>query len=318
MIKPLSLSLACGAYDRVRPLLDGQVPLDGLAIHHVPLTVPEMFFRTARYQEFDVAEFSLSSYLTSLQSEEPPFIAIPVFLSRAFRHGSVYVSAASGIERPKDLEGKRVGVTEYGTTASVWIRGMLADEYDVDPTRISWFSLREEKLSAGRQGITLHSLPNEKLDALLERGAIDATLGSFKVAGKGVRRLFPNYRELEIDYYRRTRIFPIMHLLAIKRTVYEEHPWVARTLYKAFSQARELCLQEFEQTSVPAVMMPWINYYLDEQRELLGADVWTYGIEANRVVLETFARYMHRQGLISRLVGVEEMFAPYRYTNVQE
>ncbi len=319
MLKPLSVSLACGSYDRVRGLLEGRVPTDGLEIHYMNLNkIPEIFFRSATYQEFDITEFSLSSYLTSLDSPARPFVAVPVFLSRAFRHGNIYVSQASGIQRPEDLKGKRIGVTEYGTTASVWIRGMLQDEYGVRPEQMEWFSWREEKLQAERRGIKLHTLPKGKFESMLEQGLVDAVLGSMFIKGPGVRRLLPNYRELEITYYRRTGIFPIMHVLAIKRSLYEAHAWIARTLYKAFDQARELCRKQLEQTSVPPVMMPWLHYYLEEQRELLGEDIWSYGVDKNRATLEAFSRYMHEQGLASRAIGVDEMFVPYRYTNVPD
>src|SRR5713226_9772300 len=161
-------------------------------------------------------------------------------------------------------------------------------------------------------------LPKGKFDSMLERGAVDAVLGSMFIKGAGIRRLLPNYRDLEIDYYRRTGIFPIMHILAIKRNLYEAHPWIARTLYKAFDQAREMCRKQLQQTSVSPVMMPWIHYYLEEQQQLLGDDVWSYGVDKNRGTLESFTRYIYGQGLTSRLIGVDEMFVPYRYTNVPE
>lgn len=320
-MKSISISLACGSYDRVRPLLDGHIRTDGgLDIYHVSIkNTPEMFYRSARYHEFDVTEFSFSSYLTSLDSANPPYVAIPVFLSRAFRHGNIYIHESSGIQTPKNLEGKRIGVTEYGTSASVWIRGMLQDQFGVRPEKMEWFSYREEKLQSGRHGVKLNPLPKGKLNQLLENGTLDAVIGSFYVEGKGIRRLFPNYREVEAKYYRETRIFPIMHLVAIKRDIYEKNPWIARTLYKAFCQSRLECLKQFEQTSVSPVMFPWLRSYLDEQRELLGEEnIWTYGVDQNLATLEAFARYMYEQGLTSRLITVEEMFVPHQYTNVPE
>jgi 4,5-dihydroxyphthalate decarboxylase len=313
----LRLTIACGDYDRTRDVLSGAVPTDGLTL--LPVTpsggAPEIFFRSTRYLEFDVCELSLSAYLSTLDRDDQPFVAIPVFLSRAFRHGNIAVREDAGIQRPEDLRGKRVAVSEYATSASVWIRGMLRDEYGIDPTDIEWYSRREEKIDTGRGGILLRRLPPGDFATHLREGRVDALIGSMVAEGPGIRRLFPRYWEVEADYYRRTGIFPIMHLLAIKRHVYEENPWVARTLFKAFAEARLRCAQRQEQTSVPPYMLAWVRRYVDEQRELLGDDVWTYGVQPNAVVLETFARYAHEQGLTSRRMSLDEMFVPYRHTN---
>lgn len=316
-IGDLRLTIACGDYDRTRDVLSGAVQTDGLTLLPVSTNggAPEIFFRATRYREFDVCELSFSAYLSTLDDPEQPFVALPVFLSRSFRHGNIAVREGAGIERPEDLRGKRVAVSEYATSASVWIRGMLRDEYGLDPSDIEWYSRREEKIDTGRGGILLHRLPKGDFATHLREGRVDALIGSMVAEGPGVQRLFPRYWEVEADYYRRTGIFPIMHLLAIKRDVYEQHPWAARTLFKAFAEARLRCVERQLQTSVPQYMLAWVRRYVDEQRELLGGDVWTYGVESNAVALETFARYAHEQGLTSRRMSLDEMFVPYRHTN---
>lgn len=316
-LQPLTVTVACGRYDRVQDLFEGRVDTDGLVLRpvHPSGGAPEIFFRSTRYAEFDVTEMSFSSYLTSLDTVERPFVAIPVFLSRAFRHGNIFVSERSGIRHADELRGKRVGVSEYGTSASVWIRGMLNDEYAVQPRDMQWFSRREEKLEADRGGVVINSLPGGSLDAALVSGEIDAVIGSMRIRGEGVRRLFEDHRTVEAEYYRRTRIFPIMHVLAIRRDLYEAQPWIARTLYKAFAEARLLCLDRMAKTSVSPYMLPWVTDYLEEQRQALGEDIWSYGLDANVATVEAFARYAHEQGLTSRRIGVEDMFVPYRHTN---
>lgn len=313
----LRLSIACGDYDRTREVLTGAVPVDGITL--LPIVpsggAPEIFFRSTRYREFDVCELSFSAYLSTLDSPDRPFVALPVFLSRAFRHGNIAVREGAGIERPEDLRGKRIAVSEYATSASVWIRGMLSDEYGVEPGEMEWFSRREEKVETSRGGVVLHPLPKGSFPGHLSEGRVDALIGSMLAQGPGIRRLFPRYWEVEADYYRRTGIFPIMHLLALKRDVYEAHPWIARSLYKAFAEARLRCEQRQLQTSVPPYMLAWAHRAVEEQRELLGPDVWSYGVEPNAAALETFARYAHEQGLASRQIPLDEMFVPYRHTN---
>lgn len=313
----LTLSIACGDYDRTRDVLSGDIATDGLTL--VPVVpsggAPEIFYRSTRYHEFDVCELSFSSYLSTLDSDDPPFVALPVFLSRSFRHGNISIREDAGIERPEDLRGKRIAVSEYATSASVWIRGMLHDEYGLDPSDMQWYSRREEKVETPRGGVVLYPLPGGDFATHLRDGRVDAVIGSMVVEGQGVRRLFPRYWEIEADYYRRTQIFPIMHLLAIKRQVYNEHPWVARTLYKCFAEARLRCEQRQRQTSVPPYMLAWVRRCFDEQRELLGDDVWAYGVDPNKPALEAFARYSHEQGLTSRRISIAEMFIPHRHTN---
>lgn len=313
----LTVTLACGRYDRVQDLTDGLVDTDGIALRPVhPLGgPPEIFFRATRYREFDACELSFSSYVTTLDSAERPFVAIPVFLSRAFRHGNIFVNEAAGISEPQDLNGKRIGVSEYGTSASVWIRGMLKDEYGLDPKEMEWYSRREEKIDVERGGLRVHPLPSGSLTDHLSARTVDAVLGSMKLEGPRIRRLFLDYREREAEYYERTGIFPIMHVLALRRDFYEQHPWVARTLYRAFSEARLRCEERMQMTSTSPYLLPWVTAYVEEQHRRFGTNIWTYGHETNRTAIERFAHYAYEQGLTSRLIDSNEMFVPYRHTN---
>jgi 4,5-dihydroxyphthalate decarboxylase len=318
----LKMSLACWNYDRTRALADGSVSPEGIELIYLPLSVEETFFRMMRYREFDCAEMSLSSYVASLGAERPPFIAIPVFPSRCFRHSCIFVSAKSGIKRPEDLVGKRVGVPEYQLTAPVWIRGLLADEYKVPVSSVEYFSGGEEQ--PGREEKLKLDLPPEihvrpipagkTLSQMLADGEIDAlqsprTPSTFHSRPGTVRRLFENYVEVERDYYRRTRLFPIMHTVVIRRDIYERHPWVAQSMYKAFVAAQRKTYEGFAQTAAWMVMLPWLVAHIEEARRELGDDWWPYGFEANKAVLETFLRYHHEQGLSKRRLKPEELFA---------
>lgn len=319
----LRLTLACWDYDRTRALADGSVRAEGIDLTFLPLSVEETFFRMLRNREFHVAEMSLSSYTLSLQRENPPFIAIPVFPSRFFRHSCVFVSAKSGITRPEQLVGKRVGVPEYQMTAPVWIRGILADECKVPVSSVEYFTGgeeepgREEKLKLDLPSeIRISAIPNNKtLSQMLADGEIDA-LHSARAPStlysrpKDVKRLFPNYVETELDYYRRTKIFPIMHTVVIRRDVYRENPWVAQSLYKAFVEAKRRTIEGLIQTAANMAMLPWLVAHVEQARSELGEDWWPYGLQENRSVLETFLRYHHEQGLSKKRLKPEDLFAP--------
>ncbi len=319
----LRLTLACWDYDRTRALADGSVRAEGIDLTFLPLSVEETFFRMLRNREFHVAEMSLSSYTLSLQRENPPFIAIPVFPSRFFRHSCVFVSAKSGITRPEQLVGKRVGVPEYQMTAPVWIRGILADECKVPVSSVEYFTGgeeepgREEKLKLDLPSeIRISAIPNNKtLSQMLADGEIDA-LHSARAPStlysrpSDVKRLFPNYVETELDYYRRTKIFPIMHTVVIRRDVYRENPWVAQSLYKAFVEAKRRTIEGLIQTAANMAMLPWLVAHVEQARSELGEDWWPYGLQENRSVLETFLRYHHEQGLSKKRLKPEDLFAP--------
>jgi 4,5-dihydroxyphthalate decarboxylase len=319
----LPLTLACWDYDRTRALADGSIRPDGIDLNYLALPVEETFFRMLRHREFDAAEMSLSSYAVSLQRDNPPFIAIPVFPSRFFRHASIFVSAKSGIREPKDLAGKRVGTPEYQMTAPVWIRGVLQDEYGVDPASVEYMTGGEEE--PGRdEKLTLELPPRFKvkrigprhtLSAMIAEGEIDAlhtarAPSTFYSQPGAVRRLFDDYVEVERAYFRKTRIFPIMHTVVIRRDRYRAHPWIAQSLQKAFVLAQRKVYDDLSITAALKTMLPWQTAHVEEARRELGEDWWAYGFEPNRHVLETFLRYHHEQGLSKRRLAPEELFAP--------
>ena len=318
----IRLTLACWDYDRTRALMDGTVAPDGIELVYLNQPVEETFFRMMRYREFDCSEMSLSSYVASLNAENPPFIAIPVFPSRFFRHSCIFVSAKSGIRKPEELKGKRIGVPEYQMTAPGWIRGILSDDYGVKVTDVEHFSGgeeepgRDEKLKLDLPPhIRLKPIAGDKtLSRMLADGELEAlvtarTPSTFHKEPDKVKRLFPNYVEVEKDYYRRTRIFPPMHTVVIRRDVYAKNPWVAQSLYKAFTEAKARAYTLYNQTAALPAMVPWLVAEIEETRREMGEDWWPYGLEPNRKALETFLRYHHEQGLSQRRFQPEELFA---------
>jgi 4,5-dihydroxyphthalate decarboxylase len=319
----LELSLACWNYDRTRSLVDGRTPVDGIELTYLNLPVEETFFRMMRYREFDVAEMSLSSYVLSLFAEAPAFIAIPIFPSRSFRHSCIYVNRDSGIREPKDLIGKRVGTPEYQLTACVWIRGILSDEFNVPTASVRYFRGGEEE--PGRIEKAALSLPDEirlesipptrTLSQMLESGEIDALYSprmpsSFLCGSGKVRRLFEDYQRVEQEYYLKTKIFPIMHTVVIRRDVYDRNRWVAQSLYKAFVHAQREVYRDLYETAALKFMLPWLIRHVEETRTTMGQDFWPYGFEPNVHTLTTFLRYSHEQGLSKRQLSPDELFAP--------
>jgi 4,5-dihydroxyphthalate decarboxylase len=319
----LRLTLACWNYDRTRALADGTVRPEGIDLEYLGLDVEETFFRMLRHREFDAAEMSLSSYSVTLGRDNPPFVAIPVFPSRLFRHSCIFVSAKSDIRDPRELAGRRIGVPEYQMTAPVWIRGILQDEYGVAPSSVEYFTGGVEE--PGRSEKIALDLPaairitpigaTQTLAQMLADGEIDAlytarTPSTFAARPGSVRRLFDDYVAAERDYFRRTKIFPIMHTVVIRRDVYRANPWVARSLYKAFVEAKRRARADLEHTHALASMLPWQVAHVEEARRELGDDWWPYGFAANRPVLETFLRYHHEQGLSKQRLTPEALFAP--------
>lgn len=317
--------MAVGDYDRVRPLWDGGVTAEGMDLNVITMPVEEIFFRMARYQEFDVCEMSLSSYLISKSRGNPRFVAIPVFLSRKFRHADIYINTGSGIKKPEDLKGGRIGMPEYQMTAPVWMRGILQEYYGVDPKEVHWFSGgterpgREERLKLNLpKPFKLTKIPDDTtLFEMLKKGDLDAVFTArvpspFLRGEKWIGRLFPNYKEVEKEYYRRTGIFPIMHTVVFREDVYEKYRWAAQSLYKAFCSAKDLALERTLSSAALPVTLPWLNEAYDETFALMGKDFWPYGLEPNRKVLETLMGYMHQQGLLPEDFHpkVEELFAP--------
>ena len=319
----LNLSLGCWDYDRTRALMDGTVAPDGIALTYLNMPVEETFFRMARHREFDVAEMSLSSYAVSLFAPDRPFVAIPVFPSRFFRHSSIFVNAAADIRAPKDLVGKRVGNPEYQMTAPVWIRGILSDHYGVPVDGVTYVTGGEEEPGRSEKialdlppSIQVERIgPDQTLSRMLHDGAIDAlytarTPSSFRRADAKVARLFPDYVAVEKAYYRATGVFPIMHCVVIRREVYEKDRWVAQSLFKAFAAAQAKTYRDLGETAALKTMLPWANAGAEEAVALMGADFWPYGFAANHDTIATFLRYHHEQGLSPRRLEPEELFVP--------
>jgi len=317
----LHLTLACEDYDRTRALKDGVISPEGIDLNYLVMPVEEIFWRMMKYEEFDVSELSMGAFLTAAAQGRRPFVAIPVFPSRTFRHRCIFVNAASGIRRPEDLRGRRMGVPEYSMTAAVWLRGLLQHEYGIPPSEIHWIQAGEEE--PGRKDrvdfempaeVRLESKPDRTLNEMIDSGEIDAMMSPrlptcFLNGSPKVCRLFPDYRRAEMDYFKKTGLFPIMHVIVIKRAVYEKEPWVAQTLYKAFCAAKDYCMRDLYDTNVLRISLPWTSAEYDATKELMSDDYWPYGLAPNENNLETLNRYLFEQGLIKQTLNLSELFA---------
>ena len=318
----LNLSVAVRDYDRTRPLSDGLVQIDGVDPVFMALDPEEIFFRAFRHAEFDICELSMSSSVIKTAQGSFAYAAVPAFVSRAFRHTSIYVRT-DRVREPSDLKGRKVGLSEYQLTANVWARALLADQYGVKPTDIHW--TRGGLEQPGRVEKIAVTLPPEiKLDpapegrtlnAMLEAGEIDAFIGPrtpscFEQGKPNIGWLFPDPMATAKDYFRQTGIFPIMHLIGVRRTLVEQHPWLPAAVFKAFSQAKSICLARLEETSASKVTLPFMEEQVKAARDLMGVDFWSYGIAPNRKQLDYFLAQHHKQGLSPRLVNVEELFHP--------
>jgi 4,5-dihydroxyphthalate decarboxylase len=316
----LSLSLAFGEYDHVRDLLDGTVPVEGVELTVLRLPVEEMFYRFVMHAEFDVSEVSFAKVVALIAQDDHRFVPLPVFPSRVFRHSSIYVHSDNSIARPEDLAGKRVGVPEWAQTAAIYSRGLLAHEYGVDLASIHWHQAgvndpgRREKVElALPAGVRLTVVTDRSLSDMLVDGELDAVLSArppaaFTQGDRRVRRLFEDYRPVELAYARKTGIFPIMHVAAMRRDVYERDRWLARSLFKAFDEARRRSLQRAADITASFFPLPWIADGLRIAGELFGEDPWPYGIERNRTTLDAFLQFAFEQGVCRRLLDVDALF----------
>ena len=313
----LALTLAIGDYDRTGALKTGAVRPQGVDLNILTLSPEEIFYRMGRFLEFDVCEFSLSTY-TIRRGRGEPMIAIPVFPSQMFRHSSIFIGDKAGIREPKDLRGKRVGVPKYHMTAAVWIRGLLEDEYGVAPKDIRWFEggegakVKEVDVTLPPD-VRLEHVPDRKhLGDMVAAGELDAFIGARRPAayGKGVSRLFPDFRTAERAYYERTRIFPIMHTVVLKEELVRQYPWLPRSLYDAFTEAKRLAYERLHFTAALLTSLPWQVAEAEETRALMGDDRFAYGLARNRKTVETLAAYSFRQNLAPRRLTIEEMFVP--------
>jgi len=325
----LQLSIAMGDYDRTRALLTGDVQIDGVDPVCMTLSPEEMFFRAFRHTEFDISELSFSSYLVKASKGESPYVAIPVFLSRAFRHTSIYVRK-DRIRRPEDLKGCRIGVPEYQLTAIVWARAILQDDYGVRPEDVTWVRGgidepgRPEKIKLDLPSdIRLESAPDgDTISDMLDRGDIDAFIaprppGRAAAQNPDIGWLFPDPTATAKDYYRRTGVFPIMHVVGIRRELADRHLWLPAATLKAFEQAKAIALEKLADTSATKVTLPFVEEQLKAARESMGQDYWSYGVAPNRATLETFVRHHYAQGLSRRLMSVDELFHPGTYETMK-
>jgi 4,5-dihydroxyphthalate decarboxylase len=311
----LKLTVACGDYEIVRPLVDGTVQADGIEL--IMLTgmgSRERHWRMARKTEFDVCEINIGGYYMARDRGEP-LGAIPVFLHRRFRHGFVFVNAKSGIREPKDLIGKKIGGTNFQPASNIWMRGILEEYYGVPHRQCTWVVERSEDFEfTPPSDLHIEMTPGGKwLDVMLAEGEIPAMLSPdiprlFLQGDKRIVRLFPNYKDMEIAFFRQTGIFPIMHVNVVRQEILDKYPWVATNLVKAFDEAKAIAYRRIANPRV--VPLAWIRTAWEEQLEMLGADPWAYGLgDANRKNLETVLRYCHQQGLINRMMKLEDLFA---------
>jgi len=321
----LRLSVAMGDYDRTRALLDGRVPIDGVDPVFMTLSPEETFFRAMRQQAFDISELSLSSYCVKVSRGDCPYVAVPVFLSRAFRHTSIWVRK-DRIRTPQDLKGKRVGVPEYQLTANVWARAILADDHGVQPRDVTWVRGgietpgRPEKIDlALPPDVRIEDAPaGRTISDLLDAGEIDGFIAPRPPAGAAARNpqvswLFDDPTAAAKDWYRRTGIFPIMHVVGVRRTLAKRHPWLPVAVLKAFTQAKAAALEALADTSATKVTLPFVEEQLKAARETLGEDFWSYGVAGNEATLRAFLRHHHAQGLSNRELAVDELFDPTTY-----
>jgi 4,5-dihydroxyphthalate decarboxylase len=317
----LSLSVAIGDYDRNRPLIDGAARIDGVDPVFMTLYPEEIFFRALRTHDFDICELSLSSFTVKTAAGDNRYVGVPCFVSRAFRHTSIYVRT-DRIKEPKDLKGRKVGVPEYQLTANVWARAILEDDFGVAPADIRWVrgaiehAGRIEKISIKLPpGVSLENAPEGRtISELIDRGEIDGFIAPrpphLPHPNPDVGWLFRDPVAAAKDYFGRTGVFPIMHLVGVRRTLVDKHPWLPAAVMKGFEQSKAAAIAHLADTSATKVTLPFVEEQLAGARALMGEDYWPYGLERNRKTLETFLRHHHAQGLSSRLVKVEELFHP--------
>jgi 4,5-dihydroxyphthalate decarboxylase len=317
------ITIACGNYDRTRAIRDGTVKVEGCEVTYLPLYPEEIFHRAFKFQEFDISELSFSSYIRTVAAGTSAYIGVPAFVSRIFRHSGIYIRKGSGIEKPQDLRGKRIGVPEYQITAVVWMRGLLQHEYGVAPSEIHWRSGGQEQPGRHERtplktipGLDLQPIGDDRtLVGMLRAGELDALFtarapSSFLAGEPHIARLFPNTRAAEQAYYKKTRLFPIMHLVGIRKTLAEKYPWLATSVYKAFCEAKARAMIDLRDVNALMVSLPWLEAETQETSAIMGEDFWKYGVAENLPEIEALTQYIHEQGLADRKVNVEELFHP--------
>jgi len=310
----IPLTLAINPYDHVRDLLSGEVRATGIDLVPLELPIEEIFYRFTKFREWQASEMSFGKVISLMSEEKPEIICVPVFLSRVFRHSAIYLPENSPIRKPKDLEGKRVGIPEWAQTAGIYVRGMLAHEYGVDLAKVQWFQAgvrepgRVEKVQLNlSKGTTITARPDRSLVDMLAKGDLDAVMSAREVPGV---RLFRDYRAAEAEYWKKTRIFPIMHVLALRRDVYERNRWLAMNLFQAFLEAKRRSMARVSEFGLSHLPLPWIPDHVRQWRDIAGEDFWPYGVEPNRPTLEAFLQYGYEQGVCKKPLKVEDLFAP--------
>lgn len=305
----LQLSLAINPYDHVRDLRP-----KGIELTLLELPIEEIFFRFTKFQEWHASEMSFGKVASLASRDDSPIVVLPVFLSRVFRHSAIYIGRNSSIRTPKDLEGKRVGIPEWAQTAGIYVRGTLQHEYGVDLARIQWFQAgvnqpgRVEKVALKLPaGVSIKPVPDKSLSQMIASGELDAVISARAVDAP---RLFPNYREVEREYFASTRIYPIMHVLVLRKDVYERDRWVARNLMDAFEEAKNRSMERVSEFGLSHLPMPWVPDHARQWRSLAGEDFWPYGIEPNRPTLSAYLQYAYEQGVATRALKLDELFVP--------
>ena len=319
----LKITMAGGRYDRTRSLIDGSVKPEGIDLEYLEMPIEEVFWRLLRYSEFDVAECSLAYYLISKSQGGSDYVAIPVFPSRCFRHGFIFINRKSGIRSPSDLAGKTIGIPEYSMTAMLWLRGLFEHDYGVPPSAVKWrVGGIEQPDRADRMDVRIKAdvdvklIPNDAcLNGMLEEGTIDVLISprvpsSYRQGHPDVVRLFPNYKEEEKRYYARTGFVPIMHTVVIRKSLYESQPWIAQSLFKAFRESGKRCEEMMLDVNALPYCLPWYLPALEETIETFGRDFWPEGVAENWKNVEALMTFAKEQGLIDRLFKPEELFAP--------
>jgi 4,5-dihydroxyphthalate decarboxylase len=309
----LPVTLAINPYDHVRDLLTGDVRAAGVDLVPLELPIEEIFYRFTKFREWHASEMSFGKVISLMSEDRPEIICVPVFLSRVFRHSAIYVGN-SKIRSPKDLEGKRVGIPEWAQTAGIYVRGMLAHEYGVDLAKIRWVQAgvrepgRVEKVELKLPaGVKIERNADRTLVDMLEKGDLDAVMSAREVPGV---RLFQDYRAAEAEYWKKTRVFPIMHVLVLRRDVYEQNRWLAMNLFQAFLEAKRRSVARVAEFGLSHLPMPWVPDHVRQWKEIAGEDFWPYGVEANRPTLEAFLQYGYEQGVCRKRLKVEDLFAP--------
>jgi len=316
--------MALGPYDQTRDVTDGSVPIEGVQLRTLNLPIEEIFYRFTMYREWDISEMSMGKYIALRAQGDTSMTALPVFVSRAFRHSMFYVKAGSAVKRPEDLQGKRIGIPEWAQTAGIYGRGYLSDYLGLDLASMQWVQAgvnqpgRVEKVRLTLPaGIHYTNAPDKSLNQMLLDGSVDALMTARPPAGmgQGIERLMPDYQALELAYFKATRVYPIMHALVIKTAVLDAHPWVAMNVYKAFMKAKTQSMARLSDITASHAPMPWLADYTARLEAVFGADFYPYGIgqdaggQINRATLEAFCKFGHDQGVCDRLLNVEELFA---------